>query len=261
MVKVITIGNFKGGVGKSSLTEALAFTLSNDGYKVLAIDTDPQKNLTEKMERTFSTEIKPKVKFMKGLKEFDLSESVFEVNENLHILSGDWNLEGFDEYVITQLEDNGRYYLLRTLLEPIVSKYDYVLIDTRPSTGMLTDNAICTSDYVLITSKTEEDSFTATQKFYEHIRAIHSKNEDLKFLGIVPYLINPRGTTNKKIIKELKDLFEEDVFTNYIKSSERVVSWGKNGISTNKPYDRQALEMYINVKNEMIERMEANHGK
>ncbi|MCO4353530.1 ParA family protein [Staphylococcus agnetis] len=256
MVKTITIGNFKGGVGKSSLTEILAFLLSKQGYKVLAIDTDPQRNLTEKIQRTFDLKIEPKRKFMKGLIEFDLEESIYKVNDNLHVIGGDWKLESFDRYVITELKENASYYLLNTLLKPIREEYDFVLIDTRPSTGMLTDNAICASDYVLITTKTEEDSFTSTQKFYAHIGRIHARNEQLKFLGAVPYLVNQRGSTNKKIMIELEQLFEDDVFENYIKSSDRVVSWGKYGITTDKPYDKQAMKMYEDVKDEMLKRME-----
>ncbi|BBL19090.1 TPA: ParA family protein [Staphylococcus aureus] len=258
MTKVITIGCFKGGVGKSTLTEILTYLLAKDGYKVLAVDTDPQSNLTEKVQRTYKKRFKKDPSFMKGIKNLDLKDCIETVSGNLDILKGDWSLENFDKYVIKNFDEKGEYFLLNSLLKPIKDQYDYIIIDTRPSTGILSNNAVCASDYVLITSKTEEDSFTSAKKYYSYLGNIQqNKKPSLKFLGLLPYLVNQRGSTNRSIMNKINELFGEDVFKNYIRSSDRVVTWGEHGVTEYKPHDKKTMKMYIDVKNEILNKLES----
>lgn len=258
MTKVITIGCFKGGVGKSTLTEILTYLLAKDGYKVLAVDTDPQSNLTEKVQRTYKKRFKKDPPFMKGIKNLDLKDCIETVSGNLDILKGDWSLENFDKYVIKNFDEKGEYFLLNSLLKPIKDQYDYIIIDTRPSTGILSNNAVCASDYVLITSKTEEDSFTSAKKYYSYLGNIQqNKKPSLKFLGLLPYLVNQRGSTNRSIMNKINELFGEDVFKNYIRSSDRVVTWGEHGVTEYKPHDKKTMKMYIDVKNEILNKLES----
>ncbi|HFE6427225.1 TPA: ParA family protein [Staphylococcus aureus] len=258
MTKVITIGCFKGGVGKSTLTEILSYLLANDGYKVLAIDTDPQSNLTEKLQRTYQKQFKKDPSFMHGIKELDLEPCIENVTDNLDLLKGDWSLEKFDKYVIKNFDEKGEYFLLNSLLKPFRDNYDYIIIDTRPSTGILSNNAVCTSDYVLITSKTEEDSFTSAKKYYSYLGQIQqNKKSSLKFLGLLPYLVNQKGSTNRSVINKINNLFRDDVFENYIRSSDRVVTWGEKGITEDKPHDKKTMKMYVDVKNEILKKLES----
>ncbi|NGC23399.1 ParA family protein [Staphylococcus aureus] len=258
MTKVITIGCFKGGVGKSTLTEILTYLLAKDGYKVLAVDTDPQSNLTEKVQRTYKKRFKKDPSFMKGIKNLDLKDCIETVSGNLDILKGDWSLENFDKYVIKNFDEKGEYFLLNSLLKPIKDQYDYIIIDTRPSTGILSNNAVCASDYVLITSKTEEDSFTSAKKYYSYLGNIQqNKKPSLKFLGLLPYLVNQRGSTNRSIMNKINELFGEDVFKNYIRSSDRVVTWGEHGVTEYKPHDKKTMKMYVDVKNEILNKLES----
>ncbi|HDG8429207.1 TPA: ParA family protein [Staphylococcus aureus] len=258
MTKVITIGCFKGGVGKSTLTEILTYLLAKEGYKVLAVDTDPQSNLTEKIQRTYQKKFRKDPSFMEGIKNLNLENCIEKVTENLDILKGDWSLEKFDKYVIKKFDERAEYFLLNSLLKPIKDEYDYIIIDTRPSTGILSNNAVCASDYVLITSKTEEDSFTSAKKYYSYLGNIQqNKKPTLKFLGLLPYLVNQRGSTNRSIMNKINELFGEDVFKNYIRSSDRVVTWGEHGVTEYKAHDKKTMQMYLDVKNEILEKLES----
>ncbi|KIX91647.1 chromosome partitioning protein ParA, partial [Staphylococcus microti] len=169
----------------------------------------------------------------------------------------DWSLESFDKYVIKNFDEKGEYFLLNSLLKPIKSNYDYIIIDTRPSTGILSNNAVCASDYVLITSKTEEDSFISAKKYYSYLGNIQqNKKKNLKFLGLLPYLVNQRGATNRSVMDKMNNLFDKDVFENYIRSSDRVVTWGEQGVTEHKAHDKKTMRMYIDVKNEILKKIE-----
>src|SRR5699024_7176114 len=119
-------------------------------------------------------------------------------NDNIDLLVGDWQIEKFPQHV-AKLPSQAQFYLLYTLTKDIVKEYDYVLIDTRPSTDIMTNNAIAMSDYVLIVAKTEQDSFISSQRYYKYLSEMTHYNENLKLLGVIQYLVNTRGSTDRKV--------------------------------------------------------------
>ena len=259
MTKTIVIANQKGGVGKSTLTEVMSYILSkHNDKKVLVIDTDPQANVTDKLFRTFNKpyEDMPSAdnRLMGAIDQTDLSKAIVQVTDKLDLIAGDWQLERFHDQIASVSKDK-RYYILYTLLQDITPQYDYVLIDTRPSTDVLTSNVVCASDYVLIASKSEEDSFNSTIRYIEYLQRMIEYNEDLNLIGIVNYLVNMRGYVDNQILERFEDEFKNLMFDNKITSSEVVKRWGLNGITENKSYDKKILSMYTAVVNEMDQRI------
>lgn len=264
MAKIITVANFKGGVGKSTLTEILAYIHSEYNNKnVLVIDTDPQANVTDKLFRTFNKDVselpREENRLMGAIEQADLEKAIVSMSDRLDLMVGDWQIERFHDN-ISSLDKNARYYLLYTLLKDISPKYDYVFIDTRPSTDLMTNNAICASDYVLIASKSEEDSFSSTIKFIEYLKRMANYNPDLNLIGIVNYLVNMRGYVDKQIIQRFDDEFNNFMFENKVKSSEVVKRWGLEGITEHKAYDKKVLAMYQAVADEMNNRISELEG-
>lgn len=265
MSKVITVGNFKGGVGKSSLTEILAYIFSEHKNKnVLVIDTDPQANVTDKLFRTFNKDVSElpdeEDRLMGAIEQADLNKAIVSMSDRLDLMVGDWQIERFHDN-ISNLSQNARYYLLYTLLKDISPKYDYVFIDTRPSTDLMTNNAVCASDYVLVATKSEEDSYTSTIKFIEYLQRMSEYNSELNLIGIVNYLVNMRGHVDKQIIDRFADEFSTFMFNNQVKSSEVVKRWGLNGITEHRSYDKKILSMYEAVANELEKRIERLEGR
>ncbi|KTT85191.1 hypothetical protein RSA37_03245 [Mammaliicoccus sciuri] len=114
----------------------------------------PEEELLEAIDKSVESE------FQK-----DISSTIISVHENLDVVHGSWDFEDFPTYIVEQIEDvNARYYLLYTLIQPYIGKYDYIIFDTPPSTHLIITNAICASDYVLITTETEESSTGSTKK-------------------------------------------------------------------------------------------------
>lgn len=257
MVEIITVSNFKGGVGKSTFTELFAYLLSTKyGKSVLVIDLDPQETVSDKLKRTFhKSDVEPQKKLLNSLMENTITESLIHLNENLDLINGDWDMEQFDEFITSTQSDEARYYYIYTVLDEIKNNYDYILLDTRPSTGLSTQNAICTSDYVIIPTNTEDSSVKSAKKLYSNIASLVPYNENIRLLGVLPYLENPRGSTSIKIKEELKEIFEEDLYENTIRYSDRVVTWGKYGVTEDKPHDQRTLHMYDLVCIETMERM------
>lgn len=264
MSKVITFGNYKGGVGKSTLTEIMSYIFSEKlNKKVLAIDTDPQANLTDKLFRTFNKDVselpKEENRLMSAIEQADLSKAIVTMSDNLDLMVGDWNIERFHD-TISELDNKARYYLLYSLLENVSPAYDYVFIDTRPSTDLMTNNAVCASDYIIIASKSEEDSFTSTIKYFEYLKRMTEYNPELNLLGIVNYLVNLRGYVDNQIIERFDKEFENHMFQSKIKSSEVVKRWGLHGITEHKSYDKKVMNMYLDVAEEMNQRIESLEG-
>jgi len=259
MSKVITVANFKGGVGKSTLTEILSYIFSEyKNKKVLVIDTDPQANVTDKLFRTFNKDVselpREENRLMGAIEQTDLNKAIVSISDTLDLMVGDWQIENFHDN-ISGMDKKARYYLLYTLLKDITPRYDYVFIDTRPSTDLMTNNAICASDYVLVASKSEEDSFSSTIKFIEYLKRMSDYNSDLNLLGIVNYLVNMRGYVDKQIIERFENEFGTFMFKNQVKSSEVVKRWGLHGITEHKSYDKKIMTMYEAVADELNDRI------
>lgn len=88
MTEIITVGNYKGGVGKSSITEIFAFLLDKEyDKKVLLIDTDPQMNLSDKVRRTFNVEAKPKKQLMQAIEDQTIEDALVTINDNMGVFA------------------------------------------------------------------------------------------------------------------------------------------------------------------------------
>ena len=147
---------------------------------------------------------------------------------------------------------------LATLLAPLKSDYDLIIIDTVPTPSVYTNNAIVASDYVMIPLQAEEESTNNIQNYISYLIDLQEQfNPGLDMIGFVPYLVDTDSATIKSNLEELYKQHKEDnlVFQNIIKRSNKVSTWSKNGITEHKGYDKKVLSMYKNVFFEMLERI------
>ncbi|MGJ0839045.1 ParA family protein, partial [Enterococcus gallinarum] len=145
--------------------------------------------------------------------------------------------------------------LLATLLAPLKSDYDLIIIDTVPTPSVYTNNAIVASDYVMIPLQAEEESTNNIQNYISYLIDLQEQfNPGLDMIGFVPYLVDTDSATIKSNLEELYKEHEEDnlVFQNIIKRSNKVSTWSKNGITEHKGYDKKVLSMYENVFFELL---------
>ncbi|BDD13020.1 sporulation initiation inhibitor Soj (plasmid) [Fulvitalea axinellae] len=210
MGKVIAIVNHKGGVGKTTTTANLGKALSLAGEKVLLVDIDPQGNLSQ----TFGIE-NPDRQVVDALVEGGkLPEEL--VCENLCLAPS--GLELVDAETSLANEITG-FAKLRKALRPIRDSYDYILIDCPPSLNILSQNAIVSSDSVLIPVEPTYYASNGLERILNVIEDIREEiNDSLEVEGLVFTMVDGRLAIQKHIREEVRSSFEDlDIFNTEIR--------------------------------------------
>jgi len=256
---IITFGNFKGGVGKTTTTALFSYLLSqNKDYKVLAVDTDPQANLTETLALTFNADLDPEKNIFENCFSDDNNTSHYiqSLSDNLDILAGSWDMIGFEEKTFSIFTKDTWLYVLSDVVNSVADNYDFILIDTAPTTNLVMDNVLVLTDYILITTQTVPLAYQSTEKFYDYLLDMYSDDTThFELIGVLPYLVG-RSTTDERQLEKYTEIFGESLFKNHIRQSDRVKTWSDFGITTDKSYDKKTLGMYSDVVNEALERIE-----
>ena len=209
MAEVITIANRKGGVGKTTTTLNLAYSLKELGKKVLVIDLDPQANLT----RCFDVENTENIKTIGHL-------LITEMEEEESYLVEDYT-KSYDEIDIipssiylsaveTQMRvETGSERILFEIVNQIKEYYDYVLIDTSPSLNILTINALCASDSVLITADTQLFAIVGISELLKTIQKIKKRvNATLTIKGILLTMCDNRTNLSKLLTQQVEEMYQ-----------------------------------------------------
>lgn len=192
MCKVITVATQKGGVGKTTTTYALSTILRHRGFRVLAIDMDPQGNLSfalnAEMERSaiIYDVLKGNIKAAFAIQH----RAVVDVIPTNILLSA----------VEMEFIGKGREFLLKTALDTLKNEYDYILIDSPPGLGVLTVNAFVAADYLILPMLPDVFSLQGLTQVYEtvvHVR--ETCNPELLIAGILFNKFNPRTKLAREV--------------------------------------------------------------
>lgn len=248
--------NFKGGVGKTSLSSILAYQLANSGKKVLAVDLDAQANLTDILTKTYK-ETTSEISLFDSLNKGDLEPAICKLTDNLDILPADWSMSLWNQ-TVEHLDKRKRNFILATLLQPLKRQYDFIILDVPPTLSTLVNNAVLASDAISIVLQTQQSAFTGALKTASYLQQLREDyNADFKMLGIILYLVTKTGTVDNNIAKLAKKEFGTGVYANEISTRERVKRWSNTGITSNAKdrHDVATHEMYQLVLNETLYRM------
>ena len=213
MADVITIANRKGGVGKTTTTLNLAYSLKELGKKVFVIDLDPQANLT----RCFGIENANELTETIG----HLLMAELEEEENYSVEEYILSYDGIDfipssiylSVTETQMKsETGSERILSSILEPMREQYDYILIDTSPSLNILTINALCASDSVLIVADTQLFAIVGISELLKTIQKIKKRvNPKLKVQGILLTMCENRTNLSKTLTEQVEEMFQKKI--------------------------------------------------
>ena len=196
-MEIITVTNQKGGVGKTTTAQHLAIGLKNRGYKVLLVDSDQQGNLTYTLNCDYYASI---YHVITG--SIPAKDAIFHSSQ-CDIIAGDINLSKAEK----ELVDTGREYFLKDALEPIKNEYDYIVIDTPPTLGILTINALTCSDSVIIPAQADIFSLQGFGQLNNLINQVKKyTNPNLKIKGVLLTKYNDRTILNRQLRQKVKDI-------------------------------------------------------
>ena len=208
---VISLLNHKGGVGKTTSAINIGAGLVELGKKVLLLDLDPQANLSLSLgiPRQKSTIYEA----LRGESEL----VPYTVKEGLDVVTSTLDLSGAEMELINEA---GREYILRELLEVVIEDYDYVIIDCPPSLGLLTLNALTSSTYVYIPLQTEFLALQGLTKIKQIIDKVKFRlNKKLSIGGVIATMYDHRKVLNRDVVETIRKFFGEKVFKTYIRDN------------------------------------------
>ena len=198
-MKVFTVTNQKGGVGKTTTALILSEGLSRKGYRVLTIDSDPQGNLSyttgiEKGESALYSLFKGTIKTDEAIRKTDIG---------FDLISGGKELSRVE----LEFTETGREYLLKEIIDPIKEEYDYIIIDTPPTLSLLTVNALTAADSVIIPMSTDAYSLQGLDALITLIGRVRKySNPSIEIDGILLIRYNQRSIMSRQIKEQLVDI-------------------------------------------------------
>ena len=205
-VRVISITNQKGGVGKTTTAINLSAWLANKGKKVLAIDADQQGNTTSGIgldKNNIENTIYDVMLEECSLSDVKLSTCV----KGLEVVPANINLTGAE---IELIGKDGREYILKKEIDNIKEQYDFIIIDCPPSLNIITVNALTASDTVLVPIQCEYFALEGLQQLIYTIDLVQkSLNENLELEGIVFTMYDARTNLSLEVVENVKDIVKE----------------------------------------------------
>lgn len=252
MVRIISVANQKGGVGKTTTTVNLGASLAYLGKKVLLVDIDAQGNATSGVGIR-----KPDVKediYDILVNEVNIKETILPTSrENLFIVPATLQLAGAEIELTSMMARESR---LKLALDEIKADYDYILIDCPPSLGHLTINAFTASDSILIPVQCEYYALEGLSQLLNTVRLVQKHfNPDLAIEGVLLTMFDARTNLGAEVVEEVRRYFQEKVYETVIPRNVRLSEAPSHGLSI-IDYDirSKGAEVYQALAKEVLAR-------
>ena len=248
MAKVVAFTNQKGGVAKTTTTLNLGVALQEMGHRVLAVDLDPQGNLTMSLGLNPDS-VRPSMYdvLVNGV---SIEKALFHQELDIAVASIDLAAV---EIALSSLI--GRERALSKALMQVQDKYDYILIDTPPSLGLLTVNALTASDAVIVPVQCEYLSLRGLAQLERTLELVRENlNPDVHIAGIVPTMYDARTVHGREAVEVLRNSFGDLVFQTTINKTIRFAEAPVKGESVLKyAPDSQAAKAYRQLAREVLD--------
>lgn len=248
---VITYSLQKGGVGKTTTCGLSAYLLSEQGYKVLAIDMDSQGNLTQLISGFDELEPFYEDTIKEAMETGEVNPFIKVASDNLHYVAA-------DDYLVLINDYDGnkkKSFLLHDAIRSVKKEYDFILIDTPPNLSIQTINALIASDYVVIMFETAKFSYNAIPRFIDSIEgARNNGNPDLKIAGVLATLSDARRTDNKELLSVVQEEYKNLMFKTVIPRRATIGRLSVHGFFDN-PEINEATKAHKEFIKELLDRV------
>ena len=252
MGRIIAIANQKGGVGKTTTAINLSACLAEKGQKVLAIDMDPQGNMSSGLGLDKNSVEKTIYDLIIGESEV---EEVLQKNalENLDILPANVDLSAAE---IELIGIDEKEYIVKKAIEKIKDAYDYVIIDCPPSLSMLTINAMTTADTVLVPIQCEYYALEGLSQLIHTGELVKERlNPVLEIEGVVFTMYDARTNLSLQVVENVKDNLQQNIYKTIIPRNIRLAEAPSYGMPINQ-YDAKSAgaDSYRRLADEVMNR-------
>ena len=252
MGRIIAVANQKGGVGKTTTAINLSSCLAEKGKKVLAVDMDPQGNMTSglgvdknSVENTIYDLIIGESSIDEVLRK--------DIMKNLDIIPANIDLSAA-EIELIDVED--KEYIVRNVIKDIKDNYDYIIIDCPPSLSMLTINAMTTATSVLVPIQCEYYALEGLSQLIHTVDLVRDRlNPELEIEGVGFTMYDARTNLSLQVVENVKDNLHQNIYKTIIPRNIRLAEAPSYGIPINE-YDPKSAgsESYMRLAEEVINR-------
>lgn len=266
---VYVIGNFKGGVGKSTCAQMLGFESATvKQRKTLIIDTDMQGNTSDVMGLTHMNfndgaqlEYKNTINdvLMNGL---PAEEAIYNIVENLDIMPADISFELYQDWVkekypstLAQIEH------FANMLAPLREKYDAIYLDVPPSISVYSKSAMYFAEWAIIVLQTQVKSMRNAEQYIEYMEFFTEEfNHDIKVAGIIPFMLEKSDAVDREMYALAQETYGEHLLKIVVLKNSRLKRYDGSGITIErtktgrmKQWDKKAHELFVDILNELDE--------
>jgi len=251
--RIISVANQKGGVGKTATTTNLGASLFHMGHRVLVVDMDPQGNLTS----SFSGGNPPESTVADALLDRRVALPIITIysegEARLDLVPTSIALATAEAALMNKL---GREFRLRDQLSTIADEYEFILIDTPPSLGLLTINSLVAAQLVLVPTEARFFSLQGLQMLQESIDEILFINPNLRILGIVLSKFDRRLREEQTVAAYLREHWGDLVFETSVGTNSKILEAASAGVPLIELSGSQrAVEMYQSLAREVLSRV------
>jgi chromosome partitioning protein len=254
MAKIIAIANQKGGVGKTTTAVNLSACLAVKGKKVLVIDIDPQGNTTSGLgvdKNSVSSSIYDVI-----INDTDIEDTLVQTKiKQLYISPSNIHLAGAEVELVSVISREMR---LKTALENIKGKFDFIIIDCPPSLGLLTVNSLTAADTILVPIQCEYYALEGLSQLMNTVKIVQKHlNKNLRVEGVVLTMFDARTNLSIQVVEEVKKYFGNKVYRTIIPRNVRLSEAPSFGLPIIL-YDEKSKgsECYMELAEEVIESSE-----
>lgn len=254
MGRIIAIANQKGGVGKTTTAINLSASLASMGQKVLALDMDPQGNMTSGLgvdKDNVENTVYDLIIGNAGIEECLCKDVI----ENLDVLPSNINLSAAE---IELIGIENKEYLLKEEVDKIRERYDFVIIDCPPALSMLTINAMTTADSVLVPIQCEYYALEGLSQLIHTIELVQERlNSGLEIEGVVFTMYDARTNLSLQVVENVKDNLDQTIYKTIIPRNIRLAEAPSYGMPITL-YDPKSTgaESYMLLAEEVIHKGE-----